>query len=287
MQDRISLQCREHIPPRPTSWRAGYPVLFFDEPGRASTTKSFIWVHTTGDLDRSVKPIVLYSYEPTRGTDHLRNFYCSFQGILSSDAYVSYLVLEKERIGEIVSSGCFMHCRKRFADALKLRDLGNMTEEQLKELPEYKILLQIEKMYYEESQLRELSPENRLKRRQKTIRPMMDTLFEMIHGIDLLDPLLSYKLKDAVNYTMNNEDRLQVFLSDGNVPMDNGFCERCVKPWTRIRNNSLFNDSVKGVNASTIILTMVETAKQNGANPLYYFQYLLEQIPRNLLIWKL
>ena len=73
------------------------PLLVLHEEGRDTRTKSYVWVHTTGELD-DTHPIVIYSYEPTRGTDHIRHYYAGFTGALTSDAYTSYDVLAKESV---------------------------------------------------------------------------------------------------------------------------------------------------------------------------------------------
>ena len=45
----------------------------------------------------------------------------------------------------------------------------------------------------------------------------------------------------------------------------------------------LFSNTARGAQASAIIYSIVETAKENGLNPQAYLQYLFEQLPsRNL-----
>lgn len=41
----------------------------------------------------------------------------------------------------------------------------------------------------------------------------------------------------------------------------------------------LFSTSPKGAKASAIIYSIVETAKENGLDPLRYLTYVLEQLP--------
>lgn len=75
-----------------------------------------MWVHTMSELF-SGNPIVLFCFELTRGTEHLRGFYLrsGYKGFLTSDAYVSYEVLERESqetesSGPIIrGTGCLMH----------------------------------------------------------------------------------------------------------------------------------------------------------------------------------
>lgn len=64
--------------------------------GRPAGAKSYMWVHITSEL-LDTSPIILFCYELTCGTDHLRKFYQDFQGFITYDAYCSYQVLEKEK----------------------------------------------------------------------------------------------------------------------------------------------------------------------------------------------
>jgi IS66 C-terminal element len=46
------------------------------------------------------------------------------------------------------------------------------------------------------------------------------------------------------------------------------------------RKNFLFSNTARGAKASTIIYSIVETAKANGMKPLAYLQHLFEQLPQ-------
>lgn len=250
-----------------------------DAGGRKTTTRSFVWVHTTGEFD-SEKPIIIYCYEPTRGTDHLRKYYAGFRGALTSDAYISYDVLYRESNGRIILCGCLMHARRRFADALKLVKLNRLTADQIAALPEHRILLKFGRIYDLEGELRSLSPEERLARRRSEIKPLVEELYELIRSVDANDPLTSDKLKDAVSYSLNHKEELCRFLEDGRIPCDNGYCERSIRILARGRRSWLFANTARGADAAMYAYSMVETACQNNANPLIYLKYLLEMVPR-------
>ena len=89
------------------------------------------------------------------------------------------------------------------------------------------------------------------------------------------DPKINGKLREALIYAINQEERLKVFLDDGNIPIDNGYVERCIKPIALSRRNSLFSYSMAGAEANVIMYTIVETAKANGADVYTYLKYIL------------
>lgn len=253
-------------------------IQVLHEEGRDARTKSYVWIHTTGELDDG-PAIIVFVYEPTRGTDHLRTYYAGFSGYLSSDAYASYSLLSKESLGRIIPCGCLMHLRRRFAEALEIIRIGKLSKAQIEALPEYRALILLGRIYAVEGRLKNCTPEERLQARIKEIKPLMDEFYTFIDSLDQADPTLSEKLKDAVSYSLNHKETLWRFLEDGRVPCDNGFAENSIRIYAQGRRNWLFSNTPDGARASAIVYSMIETARQNNANPLLYMKYLLEKTP--------
>ena len=254
-----------------------YEVICDD---RKAGSKSYIWVHTTSELDLG-NPIIVYTFELTRGTDHLRSFYgdAGYTGVITSDAYCSYETLEKEYEG-IQGSGCLMHTRRRFHYAAMLVSIKGKTPEMFRELPEIKALSLLDAVNAAEKPLKKLPPEQRLQKRRDVVREKVDAYFDFIKTLDKDDPSYSEKMRDAIGYSLNQESKLRKFLEDPMIPVDNGFCERAIKPFATSRRNWLFSYSIDGAEAVAILFTLAETAKANDAHPYYYFKYLLEMLPR-------
>lgn len=99
--------------------------------GREAGTKSFMWVHITSELVKE-HPIVVYCFELTRGTDHLRKFYEDFKGYITCDAYISYHILGEENADVIIICGCMMHLRRRFVKSLSLINTKGLDYDTLK-----------------------------------------------------------------------------------------------------------------------------------------------------------
>ena len=248
--------------------------------GRKAGTKSFVWVHTTSELDTG-HPIIVYCFELTRKTDHLRDFYgnAGYAGIITSDSYCSYDTLEKEYV-DIHGSRCYMHARRRFHYAAMLIRVNGMTPETFCELPEIKALNLIDAVNEADKPLKKLPPEERLRIRQTVVRSKVDAFFDYIKTLDKDDPSYSEKMRDAIQYSLNHEEKLRMFLDDPMIPIDNGFCERAIKPFATSRRNWLFSYSIEGAKAAAVLFTLVETAKANNAHPYYYLKYLLETLPK-------
>ena len=68
----------------------------------------------------------------------------------------------------------------------------------------------------------------------------------------------------ALQFSLNHETYLRVFLDNSDVPMDNNTAERAIRPFTVDRKNWVNVDSIRGAEASAIMYSLVETAKANG-----------------------
>ena len=257
-----------------------YWQVILDE--RKAGTRSFIWVHRSGELLPG-PAIVAYCYEKTRGADHLRNFYAGIlQTIyLTCDAYSAYSCFADETGGLMILTGCYMHCRRRFVEAALILKLNDLTDDQIRELPEVKAVAFIAEIYVAENALKELPADKRFEQRQVSVLPKVNAFFDYIRTIVLDSPLISDKLRDAVQYALNQEENLRKFLDDGNIPLDNGATERSVRPVAQFRRNSLFSFTESGAEVMVVIFTLIETAKANQADPYYYLKYLLEQMPQH------
>lgn len=248
--------------------------------GRKAGAKSYVWVHSTSEL-LDCYPVILFCYELTRGTDHLRKFYKDYNGVVTCDAYCSYHTLESERAGEIEVTGCLMHARRRYVDSLALIDVQSLNEKQVSGLLETRALILLGKIFDLEGELKSLSLEERGRRRDSEVRPLMMQYYELIEGINLADPLYSDPVKDAVSYSINQKVYLCRFLDDGNIPCDNGNSERHIRALATARHSFLFCNTIAGAEALAVMFSIVETAKANGADVRCYLRYILEQMPQH------
>ncbi|MFU8785499.1 IS66 family transposase, partial [Aliidiomarina sp.] len=83
----------------------------------------------------------------------------------------------------------------------------------------------------------------------------------------------------AVQYTLNQWSKLQVYLTDGRINIDNNRAERAIKPFVIGRKAWLFANTHGGADASAVLYSLVETAKANGLQPIDYLMRLFEQWP--------
>lgn len=247
------------------------PVLV-NHDGRKAGSKSWMWVYRSGHLYQD-RQIVLYEYQQTRNASHPREFLKGYDGICVTDGYQVYHTLEKE-LEELTIAGCWVHCRRRFDEALKL-----IPKPSQKESNAFLLMKQLQAIYREEGKLNDLSSDERLKQRQAVIKPLVDAFFAYLKTINVSK---KDKFGDAVRYALNQEKYLRVFLTDGDVPIDNNASERAIRGFCIGKKNWQMIDTIHGAKSSAIIYSIVETAKANNLKPFDYVQHLLEEIPKHM-----
>lgn len=249
------------------------PVLV-NRDGRKAGIKSYMWVYRSGHMYKD-KQIVLYEYQKTRKASHPRSFLKDYSGICVTDGYGVYHTVERE-LEELTIAGCWVHARRRYDEAQKVLPKANR-----KESMAYLLLKQIQAIYREEGKLKDLSSQERLQQRQVIINPLVDAFFVYLHQHEPEVPKTG-KLRDAVRYALNQERYLRVFLTDGDVPMDNNASERSIRGFCIGKKNWQVIDTIRGANSSAIIYSLAETAKANNLKPYEYFEYLLSEIPKHM-----
>lgn len=246
-------------------------VQVINETGRDTRQQSYIWLYRTG---REGPPIVLYEYQPSRAGDNPTRFLKGFSGYLHTDGYEAYA-----KIPNITLVGCWAHARRKFDEALKvlpanIRDQGGTASHQGLEF--------CNRLFAVERSLKSASPKDRYEKRIEMSLPILGEFKVWLD--DHVDKVLSQgALAKAINYCLNQWPKLNNFLLDGRLEIDNNRSERSIKPFVIGRKNWLFSNTPAGAEASAIAYSIVETAKENNLNPMTYLEYLLEQLPNSNL----
>lgn len=240
-------------------------------------SKSYMWVHRSGEFFKD-RPIVIYEYQKGRDHELPLAFYRNYKGILVTDGLKQYHLVE-DKLEGLVNANCWAHARRDYTDSIKAADKADPNA--VKRSIAYQALSRISLIYKLEGTLKDLSAQDRLQERQRTIRPLVEEYFAWVKK-QLEDMVVPPKGKTAegLRYSVNQEKYLKVFLTDGNVPIDNSASERAIRTFCIGKKNWMFHDSVKGAQASAVIYSISETAKLNNLRPYYYFNYLLTELPK-------
>ena len=239
--------------------------------GRPANSKSYMWVYRTGK-GYSDTPIILYEYQKTRKADHLREFLKGITGTVVCDGYSACRKLDWES-ETIVFAGCWTHARRYFADALKA--LPKQDHQAAKDTVAYEATKRIGAIYHLDTQLADLKPDDWKKQRQINLKPLVEAFFVWAKEIQTSGRLTKGKTLEGINYCINQEEALKVFLDDGEVPLDNNATEGSLRSLCLHKHAWKLIDSIDGAQSSAIIYSITETAKANNLNPFRYLEYIL------------
>ncbi len=192
------------------------------EPGKTAQSKSYMWLfRTSGEAKHQV---VLYDYQPDRKHTHPEEFLKGFSGYLHADGYDGYHKLPEN----ITVVGCWAHLRRKFFDALK-----TLPKDKQPDSNAAKGVAYCDKLFHFEKQLALLTPENRLKEREKLSRPLIDEFYDWIGHLNALPNTL---LGKAAHYAQSQRKYLERYLLDGRLEISNNRAERSIKPFVIGRN---------------------------------------------------
>lgn len=250
--------------------------------GRPAGSKSYMWVHLTGELS-PVPKIVVYEYQKTRHSGHPKAYYKDFKGILMTDGLEQYHKLARDLEG-VTNANCMAHARRHFANAIKAIGKGN--QKAIQSSIAYKALVRIGAIYDLEGSLKGLTPEERLRERQITIRPLVEEYFSWVKEVAADKKILPKgETAKGLQYSLNQEEYLKVFFTDGEVPIDDSASERALRNFTVGRKNWVTVNTVRGAQASAVIYSITETARANNLNVYYYIRYLLTELPEMIVAY--
>lgn len=196
-------------------------------------------------------------------------FLKDFKGYLHVDGYAGY-----DGIPNIQLVGCWAHARCKFVEALKAipakeQSMPSATREGLEFC---------DKLFAIERELHDMTPDKRYEGRLEKSRPVLDAFWAWLK-CQTPRVLPKSALGQALQYCRNQKDKLECFMKDGRLELDNNRSERSIKPFVIGRKNWLFANTPKGACASATIYSIVETAKENGLNPFKYLQFIFERLP--------
>lgn len=232
------------------------------EQGRAATTNSYVWVRTSG-VHGQGPPIVLYHYSQNRSAAVATALLGNFRGTLQTDDYAAYASALKTK-EDIVHVLCWDHARRYFWEAFQ-----QIAKNKRPNTTADRVLKLIGKLYKVEGRAKDLSNAARKSLRQAESQPILKKIqvlcAEKRQGLG--NDTLTAK---AIDYMFDNWRELNLYTEDGAMNISNNPAEQRIRPFAVGRRNWLFACSPAGAEASTIIYSILQTAKLNSIEPIDY-----------------
>ncbi len=195
-----------------------------------------------------------------------KRFLAGWKGYLHTDGYQGYHILP-----DVTVVGCWAHVRRKFDEALKI-----LPAEQRAGSSAERGLGYCNRLFELERELSGLPPEEIRTKRLEHSLPIAEEFFAWAKTFDN-QPKCA--LKTAANYLVGQWPYLKNLFLDGRLELSNNRAERSIKPFVIGRKNWLFSNTQKGARASSVIYSIIETAKENGLKPFAYLKLLFETMP--------
>jgi len=241
-------------------------VQVMKEPGKADTTKSYMWVMRGGPPGR---PVLLYKYHRNRSGDVALSYLENYAGYVQTDGFKGYNKLEWNP--KIIHVGDWAHVRRNFNEAVK----GTK-----KAVSIHEALGIISRLFVIEKECREKykDKEKFNNRRKELVKPVFKKLKRwLLKKSNELPP--ETLLGKAVNYTLTQWPKLIRYIENSYLTPDTNLVENAIRPFVVGRKNWLFSGSPRGAYASASLYSLIETAKANKLEPYKYLCYILTEIP--------
>ena len=202
------------------------------------------------------KEVIIHNSQ-TRSSEVIKELLGNFKETLLTDGYPAYESIVKELL--LKHANCWSHARRYFVEAEEQEPLSSKKAVDL-----------IRQLYA----LEDAGPpekEKLLAYRIKYLKPVVDQLFEWLKEEQArISKLPKTSYSKAVQYALNREGSLRVFLTNPDVPMDNNHTERAVRPIVLGRKNYLFCWTEVGAEKVAIIQSLIYTCQLHGINPWDY-----------------
>ena len=214
---------------------------------------------------------MVYDFCESRAGEHARAFLGKsdedggWSGTLVCDDYVAYKALFTKGITE---SGCMAHARRKLFE-LHANHSSVIAAEGLKFF---------ELLYDVERDAKALGAEDRKKFRQERAKPIADALHKWLLLQRSKVPNGSATAK-ALDYSLKRWVALTHYLYDGQVPIDNNWCENQIRPAALGRGNWLFAGSLRAGQRAAAVMSLIQSAKINGHDPYAYMKDILTRLP--------
>lgn len=180
----------------------------------------------------------------------------------------------------VIEVGCWAHVRRKFFE-LHVASQSALAQTALERIGQ---LYGIERAIVE----LKLNLEQATAHRQQHARPLLVALHAWLlaqapgaHRRRVVRPLWASTRASAkaFDYALRRWPALVRYADEARLPMDNNRIENQIRPWALGRKNWLFAGSPQAGERAADIMSLIQTAKMNGIEPMAYLTDVLKRLP--------
>ncbi len=238
------------------------------------TATAYFWAYVGDDT----YPYTCYDFTTGHARAGPESFLSGFAGYLQTDGYSVYQGIAADSKGTIHNVGCWSHARRYF-DRARDASPTRIVHEGLAYIGRlYDVEHQVDENAAREGWDAQRAAAERLALRREKSSVIVR---EFRSWLDAQQPeaVPSSPLAKAINYTLNQWDSLQLFLEDGDIPLDNNRTENAIRQQVLGRLNWLFVGSAKGGETAAVLYTLVATCRRLRIDPFAYLRDVFTRMP--------
>ena len=213
---------------------------------------------------------VVFDFEMTRSGDVPKAVFKDFSGILHTDGYAGY----DDDVGAkgMVHACCMSHARRKFIDALKVREKVRATDADLE-----RVVVLMDGLFAidREARVQNLSLHDRHVLRQERAPALLEELHSRLLKMKARVLPKSAEGK-AVSYTLTRWEKLTRFMQHPLIELSTNWAENSMRPISIGRRNWLHIGSKEAGPKIAAIFSIVESCRKLGV-PIR--QYLADVLP--------
>ena len=214
-----------------------------------------------------VLPINVFDFTVSRHRDGPDEFLQSFSGNLMADCWSGFQKIELRTDARIERGACWSHARRKVLE-------GCSSHPQQATV----LLALIQQLYDIEDRAKVLSFDDRGTLRERESRAVLGRIREYLGSAAFSRVLPKSVFAEALGYLRNHWDALNLYVTDGRMPIDNNDVEQLMKQIAVGRKNWLFIGSLEAGARTAILQTIVSTALRNDLDVRAYVKDVLDQL---------
>lgn len=236
------------------------PIQVLDNTNKkGSSHKGYQWVYHSPE-----ERLLFFDYHKGRDVEGPKRILEQYTGLLQSDGYNVYDTLAKQK--SMVIAACLVHVRRYF---YKAKDNDKQRAEHALNI--------FSKIYEEETNYKEFSPQQRKEQRDQHMKHLLVSLKSWVEEQSVY-VLPQSPIGKAMAYFQIQWPKIMELFNDGRYELDNNLIENKIRPLALGRKNYLFAGSHEGAQRIAMMYSFLGSCAANDINPMAWLENTLEKI---------
>ena len=211
-------------------------------------------------------PYNIFDFRISRHRDGPEEFFRNSRCIVQGDCFSGNTSVVLQSNERLTFAACWAHARRKVYDVDERNPYRG------------KLLDMIQGLYDVNAREQDLDVESRTIHRQSYAVPILTIIKMYIDCLADQDVLPKSDLAEAIRYIRNHWDALNVYVTDGRIPIDNNRVEQLMREVALGRKNWLFVGNVEAGERAARLMTIVSSAKRHQLDVWAYLKDILDRL---------